>query len=587
MATLRADLVSRTTNFEKGMIRAGQSGQRFGKAMKAAVAVASGAIAGASAALTALTVAQMRVIDQTAKVASKLGIMVSELQALRLVANESGVATNTLDMALQRMTRRVSEAAQGTGEAKAALKELGLDAKTLASLAPEKQFEMIAKRLETVGTQGDRVRLAFKLFDSEGVGLVNMLGDISGSLQSARDFNDKFNISLSRTDASKVEEANDAFGRVKLAATGLGNTIAVQVAPLITAVSNALLEAGISGESFGRSVHNAMRAAGVAIDFVRHAIQGVKIVLAQASLGVDLLVMDATSGLFKIAKAAEAMPLIGEAMKDVQQGVLNLNEAAQMSAETSLRNIKKVQKESAGFVATMDAVWKEQEKAELRAASRIAAGGKKPREQEAVQQAIKETTKETEKLAEATEKFGFKSDDAFRGFISDLSRGVDAMTAFHRVASSILDDVIRKMFSSGSGGGGGIGGAIADGISSLVGGFFGGDISGGKSFNPVTTAPPPKPSFATGSRFVPRDMTARIHKGEMIIPRSQVGGSSGQGVTVNIINNTPSNVSTKQSNDGMSFEVLIDQAIADRVGDRSSRTSQTLNAQMARTLIRR
>jgi hypothetical protein len=46
---------------------------------------------------------------------------VDALQELRFAAKASGIEHQTLDMALQRFTRRAAEAAQGTGEAKDAL----------------------------------------------------------------------------------------------------------------------------------------------------------------------------------------------------------------------------------------------------------------------------------------------------------------------------------------------------------------------------------------------------------------------------------------------------------------------------------
>jgi hypothetical protein len=51
---------------------------------------------------------------------------VEALQELRFAAKASGVEQQTLDMALQRFTRRAAEAAQGTGEAKDALAQMGI-----------------------------------------------------------------------------------------------------------------------------------------------------------------------------------------------------------------------------------------------------------------------------------------------------------------------------------------------------------------------------------------------------------------------------------------------------------------------------
>src|ERR671918_1825208 len=64
--------------------------------------------------------------DAIGKTADKIGVGVEALQELRFAAKASGVEQQTLDMALQRFTRRAAEAAQGTGEAKDALAEIGI-----------------------------------------------------------------------------------------------------------------------------------------------------------------------------------------------------------------------------------------------------------------------------------------------------------------------------------------------------------------------------------------------------------------------------------------------------------------------------
>ena len=64
--------------------------------------------------------------DKIGKVSAKLGISTDALQKFRFGAEQSGVSASTFDMAIQRMTRRVSEAREGTGEAKKALKEMGI-----------------------------------------------------------------------------------------------------------------------------------------------------------------------------------------------------------------------------------------------------------------------------------------------------------------------------------------------------------------------------------------------------------------------------------------------------------------------------
>ena len=193
----------------------------------------AGAATAATAALTAVTKVQFGVVDSLAKTSDKLGVTTEKLAAMRHAADLTGVGANTLDMALQRMTRRTSEAAVGTGEARGAIRELGIDAKRLASLSPDKQFGLIADRMKDVSSQSDRVRLAFKLFDSEGVALVNTLNLGSKGLRGAELEARQLGLTVSRFDASKIEAANDAITRMKGAFAGVGRSLAVAVAPTV------------------------------------------------------------------------------------------------------------------------------------------------------------------------------------------------------------------------------------------------------------------------------------------------------------------------------------------------------------------
>lgn len=114
-----------------------QTGGAFGKVNKnintttSAVKKLAGAFAGAFAVrqIVQFGSQQIALADQLGKTADKLGVNVELLQQLRFAAEQTGVETRTLDMGLQRFIRRVSEAANGTGEAKAALEQLGISFK--------------------------------------------------------------------------------------------------------------------------------------------------------------------------------------------------------------------------------------------------------------------------------------------------------------------------------------------------------------------------------------------------------------------------------------------------------------------------
>jgi hypothetical protein len=225
-------------------------GFMVGALKKAIKAMAALAVAGL-AAMTALTVSSFKSGDQLAKTADKIGITTEALAGLRHAAELTGVSAGTMDMAMQRLTRRVSEAANGTGEAVGALYELGINAAELEQLPLDKQMNVIADSMAKVESQSDKVRLAMKLFDSEGVALVNTLAGGSEGLAKMAEEANILGLAMSRTDTAQIEAANDAILRAKSVFTGLGNQLAVAFAPIIETIANLFRQSAVDTAEFG------------------------------------------------------------------------------------------------------------------------------------------------------------------------------------------------------------------------------------------------------------------------------------------------------------------------------------------------
>ncbi len=178
--------------------------------------------------------------DSLGKTARKIGVTTEALAKMRYAASLTGVETSTMDMALQRFTRRAAEAAMGTGEAKDALKELNLDAKALINMPLEQQMQELAGAFETVKTDADKVRLAMKLFDSEGVALVNTLGlGKKGLIEMAAEA-DRLGVALSATAVEGVEDANDAFTRLSTLFRGIRDQTTAALAPALETLATTL-----------------------------------------------------------------------------------------------------------------------------------------------------------------------------------------------------------------------------------------------------------------------------------------------------------------------------------------------------------
>ena len=175
----------------------------------------------------------LQATDSLAKTASKIGTTTEALSQLRFAADITGVATQTMDMALQRFTRRAAEAAKGTGEAKGAIRELGINAQELVRLPLDQRMLVLADAFSGVENESDKLRLAFKLFDSEGAALVNTLGLGRDGLNALFKEAEDLGLVLSGTAAKGVEDANDSLTRLGSLFRGITDQTVAALAPAI------------------------------------------------------------------------------------------------------------------------------------------------------------------------------------------------------------------------------------------------------------------------------------------------------------------------------------------------------------------
>ena len=289
------DLVANSSKFVSELEKANKAGKnwgdKLGKAAKGVATTFAAAGAAAAASLAALYTVTAGNIDEQAKFADKIGLTTDALGGLHHAADLTGVSTENMNLGLQRMTRRVAEAAQGTGTAVDALEDLNLSAQELNQLSPDEQFLAIADAMGEVEGRSEQVRLAFKLFDSGGVALLNTMDMASDGIREAMEQAENLGIALNRIDAAKVENANDAFDIATKLSAGLSRQITVELAPIVEGLSvefvRAANEAGGMGEVVTTAVDYMVKSVGVLADSWRGLeiiFQALKIVMYQLAL---------------------------------------------------------------------------------------------------------------------------------------------------------------------------------------------------------------------------------------------------------------------------------------------------------------
>lgn len=203
------------------------------KTVGAAVAGAlTGAGAGA-AAIAGFTATVAKAADDLGDFAGEIGISTEALTQYHFIAGQAGITADKLDASFARMTRSIAEAAKGTGTAGNALRELGLDAKALANLSPDQQFEVIADALSKVEKSGDKARLSFQIFGKAGRELTRIMGDGAEGLRQARERADELGFSLGEKASEQFGKTADALDTMSEGFTAAGRIIAGYFAPQV------------------------------------------------------------------------------------------------------------------------------------------------------------------------------------------------------------------------------------------------------------------------------------------------------------------------------------------------------------------
>jgi len=179
-------------------------------------------------------------VDSLEKTANKIGTTTQSLTKLHYAAGLTGVSVETLNMASQRFTRRLAEAAKGTGEAKGALKELGINADELKKKQLDEQMLSLADAFGKVKTSADKVRLAMKLFDSEGVSLVNTLALGRDGLKEMFKEAEMLGLVLSGRAVGGIVKAKDAISKLFSLFKGVRDQLTGALAPALEMVADIL-----------------------------------------------------------------------------------------------------------------------------------------------------------------------------------------------------------------------------------------------------------------------------------------------------------------------------------------------------------
>lgn len=183
---------------------------------------------------------QIDVADATGKAAAKLGATTEALSALAFQAEiTADMSLDTFGMALNMMSRNLSDAAQGAGDARFAIMDLGLDARRLAQMKPEEAIKAIADQLDKVPNKMDKLRIANDIFRNSN--MVNVLRGGAGAMREFYTEAEKAGKIVHDETAKAAAEFNDNVMRLKHNLQGMAASIMQEVVPALVRMTDAML----------------------------------------------------------------------------------------------------------------------------------------------------------------------------------------------------------------------------------------------------------------------------------------------------------------------------------------------------------
>ncbi len=318
IGALRVNLGLDSANFQTAISKSKASL----KSLNVAAAAAGAVIASMGVTIGAAARRGADDIDRAAKAGRRLETSVAGFRALEMAAGEAGVSLSTITDSIQTMDREV---AKGSKASVAAMRQLGLAASDLVGLEADQKVALIADRISDLGLSSGEASVVL-----QALGVRNrefVLAVISGgdALRAARRDIEDYGLAVSEVDASRIEAANDAIGRLSLIGKKLSQDLAIAVVPALGALAQVMTDSLREG-GFLRAVIDGLVSALPHLTAYATAFVGVMVVWKGAALAARSATLLLTMSLarLRVALARTGVGLVVVAMGELGLQVLQV-----------------------------------------------------------------------------------------------------------------------------------------------------------------------------------------------------------------------------------------------------------------------
>lgn len=312
MPRLDIDLSMRLAKFQDSLSQIERSTGKTAARMKSAfrgvgavigTAVGILATAGIARSITNIT----KAADELSKAGRKVGVTTEALSELKFAADLSGVSFEQLQKGLIRLAANMGDVQKGTGEAKDAFKDLGINVETSGGQLKKGDAVLaeIAEKFAGMEDGATKTAIAVKLFGKAGADLIPLLNLGSQGIGELRMEAERLGITFSTEVGEAAEQFNDDMTRIQRSIDGIRTQIVVGMLPALNDLAAAFVSSATDVEGWreiGKDVGDTLREIAV----IATNVTGVIKILGSAFSGVVESVELATDGAFKSIPAVFA-----------------------------------------------------------------------------------------------------------------------------------------------------------------------------------------------------------------------------------------------------------------------------------------
>jgi hypothetical protein len=180
--------------------------------------------------------------DEMSKMSAQVGITTESLSTLGYAADLSGVGTEALNTSLLKFNKNISEAAEGTGEAKETFEALGFSLKDSNGklINTEDALLKVADQFAKMPAGAEKSRMAMDLFGRSGAALIPLLDGGSAGIKELTDEAERFGYIMDSETAKQAEKFNDDMSRLGYMVKGSAIQLMTVLLPALISVGEGL-----------------------------------------------------------------------------------------------------------------------------------------------------------------------------------------------------------------------------------------------------------------------------------------------------------------------------------------------------------